>query len=124
MTLRIRHGDEPCDGRFDCTGWPLASPPMPWCSHALRRADGVEVGPEVGGDGVVGEVGHHARLLAVLDLPERVAAELAVVALLIDAEAARAVDQHAVLDVGDHLIDRRRPGGPGSIWMFGIRRNG
>src|SRR5258708_241939 len=63
----------------------------------LGRSDRIEVRPEVGGDRVVGEVGHHARLPAVLDLPERVAAELAVVALLIDAEAARAVDEHAVL---------------------------
>src|SRR3954467_4514996 len=70
--------------------------------------DGVEVRPEVGGDRVVGEVGHHARLLPVLDLPERVAAELAVVPLLIDAEAALAFNEDAVLHVRDHLLHVRR----------------
>src|SRR3954469_10781985 len=73
--------------------------------------DGVRVRPEGGGDGVVGEVGHHARLLPVLDFPERVAAELSVVALLIDAEAALPFDEDAVFDVGDHLVHGRR-----SLW--------
>src|SRR6187455_1585882 len=50
----------------------------------LLAGDRVEVAPEVRGDGVVGDVAHHPRDLAVLDLPERVAAELAVVALLVD----------------------------------------
>ena len=72
---------------------------------ARRR---VEVLPEVGGDRVVGDVAQHARLLAVLDLPERIAAELAVEALLIDRVAAAAVDQDAVLGVGDDLLRRRR----------------
>src|SRR5690606_20535807 len=57
----------------------------------------VEIGEEVRRDRVVGEIGHHAGLLAVLDFPERVAGELAVVALLVDAEAALPVDEHAVL---------------------------
>ena len=70
-------------------------------------ADGIEVCPEVGRDRVVGEVGHHPRLLAVLDFPERVAAELTVVTLLVDAEAALSLDQHPVLYVRDHLIDGR-----------------
>src|SRR6266511_4203138 len=33
MIFRIRHGADPCDGWFDCTGCPLASPVRPWCSH-------------------------------------------------------------------------------------------
>ena len=74
----------------------------------LRPGHGIEVLPEVGRDRVVGDVGHHARLLAVLDLPERVAAELAVVALLVDRVAAAAVDHHAVLRVGDDLGELRR----------------
>src|SRR5579864_2101590 len=71
----------------------------------FRRTHGVEVGPEIGGDGVVGEIGDHPRSLAVLDFPERIAAELAVVTLLVDAEAALPLDEDAVLDVGDHLVD-------------------
>src|SRR6188474_2681978 len=86
---------------FRVAGEPMVLP-------GFRRTDGIEVRPEVGRDGVVGEVGDHPCLLAVLDFPERVAAELAVVALLVDAEAAGAVHQHAVLDVRDHLVDRRR----------------
>src|SRR6266545_7913053 len=75
----------------------------------LLTPNRVEVGPEVGGDRVVGDVGHHPRLLAVLDLPEAVAAELAVVALLVDRVAAAAVDEDAVPGVRDHLLDVRRP---------------
>jgi len=79
---------------------------------------------EVGGDGVVGDVGHHPHLLAVLDLPERVAAELAVVALLVDRIAAAAVDEQAVLRVGDDLLALGAVSSPGSTWTLGIRRNG
>src|SRR5918994_6855288 len=57
----------------------------------LLARDGVEVPPEVGGDRVVGDVAHHPRDLAVLDLPEGIAAELAVVALLVDGIAAAPV---------------------------------
>src|SRR5580765_5470945 len=86
---------------FRVAGQPMVLP-------RFRRTDGIEVRPEVGRDGVVGEVRDHPRLLAVLDFPEGVAAELAVVALLVDAEAAGPVHQHAVLDVRDHLINGRR----------------
>ena len=108
MMRRMRHHGEPCDGWLICTGWPLASPVVPNISHVSLPVIGVEVLPEVGGDGVVGDVAQHARLLAVLDLPERVAAELAVEALLVDRVAAAAVDEDAVLGVGDDLLGRRR----------------
>src|SRR5262245_54598394 len=68
----------------------------------------VEVAPEVGRDRVVRHVRHLTRDLAVLDLPENVAAELAVVPLLVDRVAAAAVDDYTVLHVGDHLLARRR----------------
>ena len=69
----------------------------------VRAREPVEVAPEVGGDRVVGDVSHRPRDLAVLDLPEDVTAELAVVALLIDRVAAAAIDQHAVLDVRNQV---------------------
>src|SRR6187551_2262029 len=47
----------------------------------LLARDGVEVAPAVSGDRVVGPVADHPRLLAVLHFPERIAAELTVVAL-------------------------------------------
>src|SRR6185503_11448696 len=68
--------------------------------------------PEIRGDRVVGDVAHHARDLAVLDLPEGIAAELAVVALLVDRIAAAAVDQDPIPGVGDDLLGCRRAGGP------------
>ena len=93
MILRMRSYGEPCEMLLVCVGWPLASPPVPCISPLTSVPEmRVEVAPEVGRDRVVGDVGHHARLLAVLDLPERVAAELAVVALLVDRVAAAAVD--------------------------------
>ena len=67
----------------------------------------VQVAPEVRRDRVVRHVRALARDLAVLDLPEDVAAELAVVPLLVDAVAAPAVDHHAVLHVRDHIIELR-----------------
>src|SRR5207247_618185 len=48
----------------------------------------------------------HRALLAVLDFPERVAAELEVVALLVDGEAAVAVDEDAVFDAADQVVER------------------
>ena len=67
---------------------------------------------------------HHAALLAALDLPERVAAELEVVALLVDRVAAAAVDQHAVID----RRRSRRPAWsralPGFSHTLGMRWNG
>ena len=98
-----------------------ASPEHP---PRLLAGDRVEIGPEVGRDRVVGDVAHHPRLLAVPDLPEAVAAELAVVALLIDRVAAAAVDQDPVLRVGDELVWRGRALPAGSTCTFGIRRNG
>src|SRR5215210_7106695 len=44
-------------------------------SPRFLAGGGVEIAPEVRGDGVVGDIGHHPRPLSVLDLPERVTAE-------------------------------------------------
>ena len=51
-------------------------------------------------------------LLAALDFPERIAAELEVVALLIDRITAAPIDQHAIVDARDQLVERglARPG--------------
>src|SRR5262249_5725596 len=71
--------------------------------HPPRAAipEQIEIRPEIGGDRVVGDVGHHPRHFAVLDLPEAVAAELSVVALLIDRITAASVDQDAIFRVLD-----------------------
>src|ERR1017187_4935114 len=50
--------------------------------------DGVAGLPEIRGAGLIGNARDHAGLPALLDFPEGVAAELEVVALLIDGETA------------------------------------
>src|SRR5690606_18564759 len=57
---------------------------------------------------LVGHVLEDAGDLAVLDLVEQLAAELRVVALLVDRERTVADDVDAVLDVLDHVRDRER----------------
>src|SRR5437867_66621 len=57
--------------------------------------DGVARVPELGRDAGVDHVAQHVRAPAVFDQPECVAAELEVVALLIDAERAVALDVDA-----------------------------
>ena len=74
-----------------------------------RSGDGVAGLPEIGGARLIGDAGDHSGLLSLLDFPEGVAAELEVVALLIDGEAAVAIDQDAVFDAGDQVVER----GPG-----------
>src|ERR1019366_1188478 len=59
--------------------------------------------PEVGGLGLVSHAREHAALLAALDLPERVSAELKVIALLIDRVTTLAFDQNAVIYAGDQI---------------------
>src|ERR1019366_6408117 len=57
--------------------------------------------PEVGGLRLVSHAREHAALLTSLDFPERVSAELEIVALLIDRVTALAFDQDAVIHTGD-----------------------
>src|ERR1700735_1345661 len=53
--------------------------------------------PEVGRAALIRHARNHVALLAVLDFPKRVAAELEVVALLVDRIIPLAVDQHSVV---------------------------
>src|SRR5205809_32024 len=66
-----------------------------------RAGDRVARLPEIGSPRLVGHARKHPALFAVLDFPEGIAAELKVVALLVDGEAAVAVDQDAVLHAAD-----------------------
>src|SRR3954468_18222119 len=63
--------------------------------------------PKVGGAGLIGHLGQHSRFLAALDFPECVAAELEIVALLIDGVAAASFNQDAVVHTGDQILERR-----------------
>src|ERR1039457_721276 len=60
--------------------------------------------PEVGGLRLVSHAREHAALLTSLDFPERVSAELEIVALLIDRVTALAFDQDAVTHTGDQIV--------------------
>ena len=81
----------------------------------IGRPGGAVAGlPEIGRARLIGHARNHAALLAALDLPERVAAELEVVALLIDGITAPAVDQDAVVDAGDQVLQRGLASDPAS----------
>src|SRR5262249_23514281 len=56
----------------------------------------------------IGDVAQHIPALAVLDLVEQLSAELEIVSLLIDAEAAIADDVDPVLYTGDEVVERSR----------------
>src|SRR6202041_1274086 len=71
-----------------------------------RSCDAVARAPEVAGFRLVSHAGNHPRLLAALDLPERIAAELEVVALLVNGETAIAVNQNSIVHSGDQRIRR------------------
>src|SRR5450432_1047372 len=76
----------------------------------VGRAGGAVAGlPEVGRTALVGDARNHAALLAALDFPKSVAAELEVVALLVDGIIAGAIDQDAVVDAGDQAFKRGLP---------------
>jgi len=68
------------------------------------RGDAIAGVPEIGSAGLIGDAGEHAALLAAFDLPKGVATKLEVVALLIDGEAAVAIDENAIIDAGDEVI--------------------
>ncbi len=54
--------------------------------------------PEIRRLRLVSDARKHAPLLTAFNLPESIAAELEVIALLVDGEAAVAVDENAVVD--------------------------
>src|SRR5215471_15122426 len=58
----------------------------------------------------VGDAVQHASLLAALNLPEGVPSELEVVALLVDGPASRAINQDAIVDSADEVVEGRRLG--------------
>src|SRR2546430_10458198 len=70
-------------------------------------ANAVERSPEVGRTRLVNDARNHSALLAALDLPKSVAAELEVVALVVDGPRAAAVDENAVVHSGDQVVQGR-----------------
>src|SRR5581483_7515995 len=78
------------------------APEHPMIAIGDRRA-GV---PEFGGDAAVGRVLQHAHALAVFDFPRDLAAELEVIALVIDGPAAVGLHINGVRYAAEYLIQR------------------
>src|SRR5437867_2715430 len=75
--------------------------------HPITRAGDPVAGlPEVGRAGLIGDSGKHPLLLAAFDGPKRVAAELEVVSLMIDRPTTIAIDEDAIVDSGDEVVQR------------------
>jgi hypothetical protein len=71
-----------------------------------RVAQPVHRVPEIGRAALVGDVAQHGAALAVLDLIEQLAAELEVIALLVDAPASLPANLDAVIDAGGQIASR------------------
>src|SRR5688572_3223994 len=71
---------------------------------ALRPADHVHCVPEIGGPHLVRNILQHAGDLAVANLIKDLAAELRVVALLVDRERAVADDRNTTIRGGDEVV--------------------
>src|SRR5205823_14821769 len=74
--------------------------PIGWTRNRIARL------PEIRRLRLIRHARNHAALLPVLDLPERIAAELEVIPLLIDREAAVAIDQNPVFHAADQIVQR------------------
>src|SRR5215472_458411 len=73
-------------------------PPVGWTGGAVASL------PKVRSACLVGNARDHAAALAAFDFPERIAAELEVVALLVDGIAAAAIDENTVIDTGNQTV--------------------
>src|ERR1700728_3535818 len=71
----------------------------------IAIGDGGAGVPKLGGDPAVGRVLQHARAFAVLDLPGDLAAELEVVALVIDGPTAIGLHIDGVADAAEDFVE-------------------
>src|SRR5688500_18437054 len=62
--------------------------------------------PEIGRARLISNVSQHAGDFALFDFPEGLAAELEIVTLLVDRKTAVAVDENAIVHLGDEFIER------------------
>src|SRR3989449_188539 len=113
--LRPDHGDAAeAAGRaavahgVDLPGFPLAIPVQTDVLPGRLITEEVAGLPEVGRAALVGDVGDHRADLSALDLPKGVAAELEVVALVVDRVGAATVDQDTVIHAGHEIVERSR----------------
>ena len=75
--------------------------------HPIARAsDSVAGLPQIRRARLIGHARNHPLLFAALDRPEGIAPELEVVALMIDGPTAVAIDENAIVDAGDQVLER------------------
>ena len=123
LMLRKRDGTQPCDTALLCAGWPLPSPFGAAEPVAALAADHVDARPELRRADLVGDVLQHADDLAAADLVEHLAAELRVVALLVDRERAVADDRDAAVRRGDEIFPHESFVARAAASTFGMRWN-
>ena len=92
---------------------PTGNESVPPAKRSVRHS--VAVVPEFRRDPMVNHVPQHVGSPAVFDQPERVTAELEIVAALINAVGPMAFDIDAAFHVGNKLITRSLPGLPSDI---------
>ena len=105
LILRNRDGLAPWPVPITCSGWPLPQLGTPQRVQCSGPADGRAGVPELGGDAAVAGVLEHADALAVAHLPGDLAAELEVVALVVDGPAPVGLHVDGVVATED-LIER------------------
>src|SRR5262245_32019186 len=113
-SIRQQHIDSPeprrraaMTDRINLTRLPLAVIRCAPLHPVTRASDPVARLPEIGRAGLVGHTRKHPLFLAAFDGPEGVAPELEVIALVIDRPAAIAIDEDAVVDARNQVIERQ-----------------
>src|SRR5260370_27162740 len=71
-----------------------------------RAGDAVAGLPQIRGARLIGHARNHPLLFASLDRPKRIAAELEVVALMVDGPTAVAIDENTVVDARNEVLQR------------------
>src|SRR6476661_8966008 len=79
-------------------------------AYGVRVADAREAAPELGADAAIVRILDDVPKLAVLDDRAPLAAELELVARIVDRPRRVGLQQHAVLDPFDERVERRRAG--------------
>ncbi len=108
LILRKRAGLAPWPVPITCSGWPLPQFGTPHSVQCSRPGDGRAGVPELRGDAAVAGVLQHAHALAVADLPADLAAELEVVALVVDGPAPVGLHVDARGPSAEDFVERLR----------------
>jgi alpha-D-ribose 1-methylphosphonate 5-triphosphate synthase subunit PhnG len=106
LMLWKRAGLAPWPVPITCSGCPFAAIRNAPKHPMIAIGDGRAGVPELGGDAAIRWILQHANALAVLDLPGDLAAELEVVALVVDGPTAIGLHVNGVAHAGKHFVER------------------